>query len=161
MSANLNSINNLIPILALCALPVLAVAQNTNVLRNPENQSFPGWTVYGPTYGPNLDTNVWSESGAAAHGGANYIEVSPGLTTYKINCSGLYQDYMSRPDATYSANGWVYAPSTNLLAGIPPPCSGPPSPVRATPLPNTTGELRKRLKLKNPTFVGVYKWRSP
>jgi beta-glucanase (GH16 family) len=114
----------IIQVLAICALPALAVAQN-NVLRNPgfeydpsgAGQSFPGWTPYGPTYGPNMDTNVWSESGAAAHGGANYIQVSPDLTTDKINFSGLYQDYMAGPGATYSADGWVYAPSTNLLAG--------------------------------------------
>ena len=54
---------------------------------------------------------------AQRHGGANYIKVSPDLTTYKVNSSGLYQDYMSGPGATYSADGWAYAPSTNLLAG--------------------------------------------
>ena len=114
----------IIQILTISALPALAVAQN-NVLRNPgfeydpsgASQSFPGWTCYGPTYGPNTDTNVWSESGAGAHGGANYIQVSPDLTTYKITTSGLYQDYMAGPGATYSADGWVYAPSTSVLAG--------------------------------------------
>ena len=114
----------LLSVLIVCVLPALAGAQ-PNVLRNPgfesdppgANQSFPGWTVYGPTYGPNLDTNVWSESGVAARGGANYIEVSPDLTTCNVNFSGLYQDYMCGPGATYSADGWVYASSTSLLAG--------------------------------------------
>ena len=112
-------------VLSLCALPVLAVAQSMNVLRNPgfeldlpgENQSLPGWSVYGPAYGPIMDTNVWSESDAVAHGGANYIKVSPDLTTYNVNFSGVFQDYMSGPGATCSASGWVYAPSASLLAG--------------------------------------------
>lgn len=114
----------LVTILTVCVLPVLAVAQS-NALRNPgfesdpagESQSFPGWSVYGPAYGPNIDTNVWSESGAAAHGGGNYIRASPDLTTYEVNFSGLYQDYISGPGAIYTASAWVYAPSTNLLAG--------------------------------------------
>jgi beta-glucanase (GH16 family) len=115
----------LLSALAVCTLPALAVAQNTNVLRNPgfeydpagESQSFPGWTVYGPTYGPNLHTNTYSESGPVAHGGANYIKASQDLTMYSSNFNGVYQDFISGPGAAYSADGWVYAPSTDLLAG--------------------------------------------
>lgn len=115
----------IIQILAVCALPALAMAQYTNVLRNPgfeydppgENQSLPGWTIYGPTYGPYTHTNAYSESGAVAHGGANYIKVSQDLTMFSANFNGVYQDYISGPGATYSADGWVYASSTNLLAG--------------------------------------------
>ena len=115
----------LVGILAVCALSMVAVADSANVLRNPGfesnppgvNQSFPGWTVYGPAYGPNMDTNVWSENDTVAHGGTNAIKVSPDLTTYTVNFSGIFQDYMSGPGATWSASGWVYAPSASLLAG--------------------------------------------
>jgi len=123
--SKLHKMKQVIPMLAVCILPGLAAAQSTNLLRNPgfesdppgQSQSFPGWTIYGLAYGPNLDTSVWSQSGAAAHSGGTYVKVSPDLTTYKVNCSGLYQDYMSGPGAAYAASGWVYAPSANLLAG--------------------------------------------
>lgn len=133
----------LIPILTVCALPTLALAQPANVLRNPgfehepagekekkekteheenaekeqKKQIFPGWTIFGPKYGPTLSVNVWSESGGTAHGGAKYIKVSQDLTKHSANSNGVYQDYMSGPGATYSAHGWVYAPSADLLAG--------------------------------------------
>lgn len=119
-------IKKLIPSLAVCSLPALGMAQSTNVLRNPgfeaeaagKSLSFAGWTTFGPNYGPVVHTNVYSEGGnGVAHGGVSCLKVTPDLTTYNVNFNGVYQDYLSGPGATYAADGWVYAPSSNVLAG--------------------------------------------
>jgi beta-glucanase (GH16 family) len=89
----------------------------TNVLSNPgfesdpagENQTLRGWAAYG--------ANTYSETSAAiAHGGVNYLKVYQG-TSSSVNYSGVYQDYISGPGATYSADGWAYTPSASRLAG--------------------------------------------
>lgn len=75
-----------------------------------QNQSFPGWQIYGP--------NSYSETAAAsAHGGTNYLKVYQAFNG-ATNFDGIYQDYISGPGASYAAGGWAYVPwSTDRLAG--------------------------------------------
>ena len=90
-----------------------------NVLSNPgfesdpsgQNQNLYGWTTYSQS-----GTNTFSETGAQAHSGNNYFKV---FQSFKgaINYNGIYQDYISGPGATYSADGWAYVPSSDALAG--------------------------------------------
>ena len=47
----------------------------------------------------------------------NYFKVYQDLSSGSVNYSGVYQDYISGPGATYSADGWTYAPSSDRLAG--------------------------------------------
>jgi beta-glucanase (GH16 family) len=92
--------------------------QATNLLSNPgfefdtsgAHQTFPGWHLYG---GP----NVYNESNSViAHNGTNYLKVYQNFVS-GVNDSGTYQDYISGPGATYSADGWAYTASTDALAG--------------------------------------------
>jgi beta-glucanase (GH16 family) len=87
-----------------------------NVLTNPgfesdapgESPNLIGWTAYG--------ANNYNETGSPAHSGNNYFKSSPALTG-GVNYNGIYQDYISGPGATYSADAWAYTVSTNPLAG--------------------------------------------
>ncbi len=95
--------------------PVLA----GNVLSDPgfesdapgQSQNIIGWTWYGQSWG-----NTFNETGADAHSGNNYFKVFQGFTG-SINYSGIYQDYISGPGATYTADGWAKTISSDLLAG--------------------------------------------
>lgn len=90
-----------------------------NVLTNPgfesdapgESQNIIGWTWFGQQWG-----NTFNETGAAAHGGANYFKVFQGFTG-GVNYNGIYQDYISGPGATYTADGWAKTLATDALAG--------------------------------------------
>ena len=97
---------------------VVIAAGPTNLLSNAgfeadppgENQSVPGWTSYGP--------NVYSETGATiAHDGVNYLKIYQDLGNGSVNFGGVYQDYISGPGATCSADGRAYMLSTDKLAG--------------------------------------------
>ncbi len=97
---------------------VAITAGPTNLLSNAgfeadppgENQSVPGWTSYGP--------NVYSETGATiAHDGVNYLKIYQDLGNGSVNFGGVYQDYISGPGATCSADGRAYMLSTDKLAG--------------------------------------------
>jgi len=96
--------------LAISATPLLA----GNVLTNPgfesdQNQILAGWTAYGG--------NAYGEtSPTVAHGGTNYFKVYQAFNG-QVNYTGIYQDYISGPDATYSADGWGYILSSDKLAG--------------------------------------------
>jgi beta-glucanase (GH16 family) len=68
-----------------------------------------GWFPYGP--------NGYNETDATiAHSGTNYFKVFQAFNG-QVNFSGLYQDYISGPGTTYSADGWVYTASTDAIAG--------------------------------------------
>jgi beta-glucanase (GH16 family) len=105
--------------LLVSALAGIASACNghaTNLLSNPgfeftaaQNTTFPGWQRYGP--------NVYNEGSAGiAHGGTNYLKTYQNFSG-NVNTNGLYQDYISGPGATYSADGWAYTAATDALAG--------------------------------------------
>lgn len=73
------------------------------------NQSLLGWQSYGP--------NNYNESDAAiAHSGTNYYKVYQGFTS-SVNYSGIYQDYVSGPGATYTADAWAFTAAGDALAG--------------------------------------------
>src|SRR5215469_6420607 len=77
-----------------------AAGQNMNVI---------AWQLYG--------TNTFSESNAAlAHSGTNFFKVYSALNG-TLNYNGCYQDYISGPGATYSADGWAYTASNDAIAG--------------------------------------------
>ena len=73
------------------------------------NQSLSGWQQYG--------ANNYNETAAgSAHGGTNYFKVYQAFTG-SINYDGIYQDYISGPGATYTADGWAYTATADALAG--------------------------------------------
>src|SRR5262249_23920506 len=92
-------------------------AMATSLLNNPgfeldppgQNQNVLSWQLYGP--------NTYSESNAAlAHAGTNYFKVyTTGNST--VNYNGCYQDYISGPGATYSADGWAYTATADAIDG--------------------------------------------
>ncbi len=90
-----------------------------NVLSNPgfesdasgQSQNLLGWTWYSPTSG-----NTFNETGTDAHAGNNFFKVFQ-ANTGSVSYSGVYQDYISGPNATYTADGWAKTISANALAG--------------------------------------------
>jgi len=83
-----------------------ALAANTNILANPgfETGSFTGWTTFG-----NVLPNVSVQSGASqAHTGTYYLK-SYGQFNGATNYSGVYQDNLSGPSNTYTADGWAFS----------------------------------------------------
>ena len=101
--------------LVVSAAPLLA----GNVLTNPgfeldaagQHQNLIGWTWYGQPWG-----NTFNETGADARSGANYFKVFQGFTG-GVNYNGVYQDYISGPGVTYTADGWAKTISGDVLAG--------------------------------------------
>jgi len=64
-----------------------------------------GWSAYGG--------NAYSETSAArAHSGTNYFKAYQAFNG-QVNYTGVYQDYISGPGATYAADGWAYVPWSN------------------------------------------------
>ena len=95
----------------------VATAFASGVLSNPgfesdpmgETTSVPGWASYGGNaYGETSSTN--------AHTGTNYLKVFQAFNG-QVNYTGVYQDYISGPGATYAADGWAYTSSGDILAG--------------------------------------------
>lgn len=81
-----------------------ALAADTNILANPgfEAGSLAGWTTNGNSIG-----NASVQSGASqAHSGTYYFK-SYGQFITAINYSGVYQDNLSAPSNTYTADGWA------------------------------------------------------
>lgn len=98
-------------------IALTANGQTTELLNNPgfetdpsgQNQNVVQWQLYGP--------NVFNESSSSiAHSGTNYFKVYSALNG-TVNESGCYQDYISGPGATYSADGWVYTAASDTIAG--------------------------------------------
>ena len=94
-----------------------AITEAASLLSNPgfetdppgQNQNVVAWQLYGP--------NTFSESDiSTAHSGTNYFKVYNAFTG-NVNYSGCYQDYISGPGVTYSADGWAYTATTDALAG--------------------------------------------
>ena len=74
-----------------------------------ENQSLNGWQQYG--------VNTYNETmSGLVHGGTNCFKVYQAFTG-SVNYDGIYQDYISGPGASYSADGWAYTSITDTLAG--------------------------------------------
>lgn len=115
MSRILFAVKGICFCLATAVTPLMA----GNVLTNPgfesdapgQSQNLAGWTWYGQAWG-----NTFSETGPDAHSGSNYFKVFQGFTG-GVNYSGIYQDYISGPGASYTADGWAKTISTDALAG--------------------------------------------
>lgn len=82
-----------------------------NVLSNPgfETGNLGGWTTYG------TDTSVINNP-AIAHSGNDYFKVYQAFNS-QVNYNGIYQDNVSGPGTVYSADGWAYTLSSDVLAG--------------------------------------------
>lgn len=92
---------------SLCAIQIKAA----NVLGNPgfECGNFGGWITFG--------ANNYILTGAAtAHSGTNSYKVYQ-VFNGALNDTGIYQDTVSGSGATYSADGWAYTSSGDVLAG--------------------------------------------
>ena len=107
--------------LLVCVITLLALATQVclsaaNVLSNSglesdpagHNQSLLGWQQYG--------SNNYNESGVDARSAANFYKVYQGFTG-TVNYTGLYQDYISGPGATYTAEGWAKCVAADALGG--------------------------------------------
>jgi beta-glucanase (GH16 family) len=83
----------------------------SNVLSNPgfETGNLGGWTAY------SANDYVFTNA-AIAHSGSNYFKVYQ-IFNSQVNYNGIYQDNVSGPGVTYSANGWAYTLSSDVLAG--------------------------------------------
>src|SRR5690348_6382893 len=77
----------------------------TNVLTNPgfESGTLSSWTTYGNSIG---NASVVSGAGVA-HSGTYYFK-SYGQFITATNYSGIFQDNLSAPSNTYTADGWAY-----------------------------------------------------
>ena len=73
-----------------------------------QHQNLIGWTTYG--------ANNFNESDAQVRTGTNYFKVYQAFTG-AVNYTGLYQDYISGPGATYTADGWAKTIAADSLAG--------------------------------------------
>jgi beta-glucanase (GH16 family) len=82
-----------------------------NVLANPgfETGDLSGWTTYGAN-------NYAISNNAAAHSGNCFYKVYQAFNG-QTNTTGIYQDYISNLGMVYSANGWAYTLSSDVLAG--------------------------------------------
>lgn len=101
-------------------LAITSTARGTGLLVNPGFELDPqgetsvvlGWQSYSGSSG-----NVLSETSAAiAHRGTNYFKVYQAFNG-SVNYNGIYQDNISGPGASYSADGWAYTSSGDALAG--------------------------------------------
>jgi len=93
-----------------------STSKAANVLGNPGFESdgvasanLPGWQSYGANHYNESDNSI-------AHTGTNYFKVYQAFNG-TVNYSGIYQDYISGPGASYSADGWAYSAAGDALAG--------------------------------------------
>jgi beta-glucanase (GH16 family) len=100
-------VTGIIVALAAATLPSRAA----NLLGNPgfETGDLSGWMTYG------ANTYVISNS-SIAYNGTNYFKVYQAFSG-QINYNGIYQDNVSGPGVAYSADGWAYTLSSDVLAG--------------------------------------------
>ena len=106
--------------ICLCLANLVTPLMASNVLKNPgcersvphgEARNVEDWITYGPTL-----CSVSSETGSEARRGINYFKVFQGFSG-AIDYSGIYQDCISGPGATYTADGWAKVVSSDALAG--------------------------------------------
>jgi beta-glucanase (GH16 family) len=93
---------------------VLTAAAFANVLSDPGFEAGNGFTNWS-TFGPN---NSILTGAGLAHSGTNYYKVYGqfnGTNSYNYTC--IYQDNVSTPGATYSANGWAYSLASDKING--------------------------------------------
>ncbi len=103
----------------LAALVLAGELHAAGVLSNPgfesdapgQHQNLLGWTWYGQPWG-----NTFNETGADARSGNNFFKVFQGFTG-SVNYNGVYQDYISGPGATYTADGWAFTATADALDG--------------------------------------------
>jgi beta-glucanase (GH16 family) len=102
-----NIILGILFILAIAAMPSRAA----NVLSNSgfETGDLGGWTPY------SANTYVL-DNPSIAHSGNDYFKVYQTFNS-QINYNGIYQDNVSGPGAVYSADGWAYTLSSDVMAG--------------------------------------------
>lgn len=81
----------------------------SDVLLDPgfETTGLPNWTTYG--------SNVYSETGTT-HEGAKSLKIF-GQFTGAANNSGAWQDVTAAPGDSFSADGWLFTPSGDKIAG--------------------------------------------
>jgi hypothetical protein len=74
----------------------------TNIIGNPgfESGSLSGWSTFGPN-------NFVQSGNGGAHGGTYYYKVY-GSFSGVTNYTGIYQDFLSAPGYTYTADGWTF-----------------------------------------------------
>jgi beta-glucanase (GH16 family) len=94
-------------------LPAANVLSSPGFESNPagQSQNIIGWTWYGQPWG-----NTFNQTGSDARSGNNYFKVFQGFTS-SVNYSGVYQDYISGPGVSYTADGWAKTISSDALAG--------------------------------------------
>jgi beta-glucanase (GH16 family) len=73
-----------------------------------QTSSINGWHPFGG--------NAYGETGSPARSGSNYFKVYQAFNGQQ-NVTGVYQDYISGPGAVYSAEGYAYVNSADLIAG--------------------------------------------
>ena len=90
-----------------------AFAANINILSNPgfESETLINWTTYGIYNSVQI-----SNANTAPHGGTCYYKVY-GQFSDVTNYSGIYQDNLSAPSNTYTADGWTYTFSGDIING--------------------------------------------
>ncbi|HVV00811.1 MAG TPA: family 16 glycosylhydrolase [Verrucomicrobiae bacterium] len=100
----------------LLLLTQVAAVASSNLLVNAgfeldpsgETQKIVGWQSYGG--------NAYGETGATAHSGTSYFKVYQAFNGQQ-NATGVYQDHVSGPGASYSAEGWAYVDNSDAPAG--------------------------------------------
>lgn len=111
-----NRTNIAVQIFAGIALSIMSTMAG-NVLTNPgfesdtvgETTTLLGWNAYGG--------NAYGEtSPTIPHSGTKYFKVYQAFNG-QVNYTGIYQDYISGPGATYSADGWAFTSSGDMLIG--------------------------------------------
>jgi beta-glucanase (GH16 family) len=103
-------------VLALITMGFASTGKAGSLLSNPSfeadglsGSSLLGWTTYGANHYNESDHTI-------AHTGTNYFKVYQAFNGV-VNRNGVYQDYISGPGATYSADGWAYTAASDALAG--------------------------------------------
>lgn len=103
-------------LLLLITIGFAPATKAANLLSNPgfeadgsDNASLPGWQTYGANHYNEVDASI-------AHTGTNYFKVYQAFNGV-VNRNGIFQDYISGPGATYTADGWAYTAANDALAG--------------------------------------------
>ena len=92
----------------------VAVVASAGILTNPgfesaRSQTPTGWTPYGQYDYVITNTGL-------AHGGTNYFKVYQNFSG-SVNYTGVQQDYITGPGATYAAGCYAYTAANDAIAG--------------------------------------------